>query len=104
MQEKQGKFHYAWLILIAAICIQGGIIGVMVNCTGVIFSAIIEDLGFRSGDLSIYYTIRAFLQAAACGITTKLFLNKNPHHKARAILAKHTAIWDLILGVTGLDT
>ena len=27
MQEKQGKFHYAWLILIAAICIQGGIIG-----------------------------------------------------------------------------
>jgi len=78
MQEKQSKFHYAWLILIAAVCIQGGIIGVMVNCTGVIFSAIIEDLGFRSGDLSIYYTIRAFLQAAACGITTKLFLNKNP--------------------------
>ncbi|MBQ5327544.1 MAG: MFS transporter [Oscillospiraceae bacterium] len=78
MQEKQSKFHYAWLILISAVCIQGGIIGVMVNCTGVIFSAIIEDLGFRSGDLSIYYTIRAFLQAAACGITTKLFLNKNP--------------------------
>ncbi len=78
MQEKQSKFHYAWLILIAAICIQGGIIGIMVNCTGVIFSAIIEDLGFRSGDLSIYYTIRAFLQAAACGVTTKLFLNKNP--------------------------
>ena len=78
MQEKQSKFHYAWLILFAAVCIQGGIIGVMVNCTGVIFSAILEDLGFRSGDLSIYYTIRAFLQAAACGVTTKLFLNKNP--------------------------
>ncbi|MBQ3009380.1 MAG: MFS transporter [Oscillospiraceae bacterium] len=77
MREKTSKFHYAWLILIAAVCIQGGIIGIMVNCTGVIFSAIIEDLGFRSGDLSIYYTIRAFLQAAACGITTKLFLNKN---------------------------
>ncbi len=77
MQEKQSKFHYAWLILIAAVCIQGGIIGIMVNCTGVIFSAIIEDLGFRSGDLSIYYTIRAFLQAAACGVTTKLFLEKN---------------------------
>ncbi len=78
MQEKQSKFHYAWLILIAAVCIQGGIIGILVNCTGVIFSAIIKDLGFRSGDLSIYYTIRAFLQAAACGTTTKLFLNKNP--------------------------
>lgn len=50
----------------------------MINCTGVIFSAIIKDMGFRSGDLSIYYTIRAFLQAASCGITTKLFLNKNP--------------------------
>lgn len=78
MQEKQSKFHYAWLILFAAVCIQGGIIGILVNCTGVIFSAIIEDLGFRSGDLSIYYTIRAFLQAAACGVTTKLFLSKNP--------------------------
>ncbi len=78
MQEKKSKIHYAWLILIAAICIQGGIIGILVNCTGVIFSAIIKDLGFRSGDLSIYYTIRAFLQAAACGTTTKLFLNKNP--------------------------
>lgn len=78
MQEKSNKIHYAWWILVAAVAIQGGIIGIMVNCTGVIFSAIIEDLGFRSGDLSIYYTIRAFLQAAACGITTKLFLNKNP--------------------------
>ncbi len=77
MQEKQSKFHYAWLILVAAVCIQGGIIGILVNCTGVIFSAIIEDMGFRSGDLSIYYTIRAFLQAAACGLTTKLFLEKN---------------------------
>jgi len=78
MEEKTSKFHYAWLILVAAVCIQGGIIGILVNCTGVIFSAIIEDMGFRSGDLSIYYTIRAFLQAAACGFTTKLFLNKNP--------------------------
>lgn len=29
--------------------------------------------------------------------------NKNPHPKARVTLAKHTAIWDLILGITGLD-
>ena len=57
---QKSKFHYAWLILIAAICIQGGIIGILVNCTGVIFSAIIKDLGFRSGDLSIYYTILSF--------------------------------------------
>ena len=54
MQEKSNKIHYAWWILVAAVAIQGGIIGIMVNCTGVIFSAIIEDLGFRSGDLSIY--------------------------------------------------
>lgn len=78
MQGKSRKIHYAWWILVAAVAIQGGIIGIMVNCTGVIFSAIIEDLGFRSGDLSIYYTIRSFLQAAACGFTTKLFLDKNP--------------------------
>lgn len=77
MQEKSGKFHYAWLILAAMVALQAGIIGIMVNCTGIIFSAVISDLGFRSGDLSIFYTIRALASAATVGITTKLFFEKN---------------------------
>ena len=50
----------------------------MVNCTGVLFAAILSDMGFRAGDLSIYYTIRQLLCAATIGITTRLFFQRNP--------------------------
>lgn len=67
------KLHRAWLVLAGMILMQGGTMGVLINCTGVFFSAIISDLGFRAGDLSIYYTIRSLVSAFAVGTTTKLF-------------------------------
>lgn len=78
MVEKSHKVHYAWLILLAAVAILGGVVGIFVNCTSILFSAIIQELGFRSGDLSIFYTIRALTQAATVGITTRLFFTKKP--------------------------
>ncbi len=78
MVEKSHKIHYAWLILVSAVAILGGVVGIFVNCTSILFSAIIQELGFRSGDLSIFYTIRALTQAATVGIATRLFFSKNP--------------------------
>lgn len=75
---KENKLHYGWLVLLALIAMQGGFIGIMVNCNGILYSAIIQDLGFRAGDLSLSYTIRAFAQAAAVGITSKWFFKTNP--------------------------
>ena len=71
-------FHRAWLILGCTVLIQGGIIGLLVNSAGVLFAAIRTDLGFRAGDLSVYYTIRQVVMAAAVGITSQLFFRKNP--------------------------
>ena len=71
------KIHPAWLVLVCMILVQGGIIGVVVNCTGVLFAAIIKDLGFRAGDLSIYYTIRQLICAASIGLTAKLYFKRN---------------------------
>ncbi len=75
---KENKLHYGWFVLLALIAMQGGFIGIMVNCNGILYSAIIQDLGFRAGDLSLSYTIRAFAQAAAVGITSKWFFKTNP--------------------------
>ncbi len=71
-------FHRAWLILGCTVLIQGGIIGLLVNSAGVLFAAIRTDLGFRAGDLSVYYTIRQVVMAATVGITSQLFFRKNP--------------------------
>ena len=74
MKQKNTK---AWLVFIAATCFVGGSVGVMINCTGIIFTAIIGEFGFRSGDLSIYYTIRGLVQAFTVAIMMKP-AQKNP--------------------------
>ena len=69
--------RFPWKIVIAAMLIQGGAMG-MANTQGILFSAIINDLGFRAGDLSLYYTIRSLTGAAVVTLTTRLFFTKNP--------------------------
>ena len=63
--------------MVCMILIQGGATGILTNCLGVIFSAVLSDLGFRAGDLSLYYTIRSLTSAVAVVFTVKLFFRKN---------------------------
>lgn len=72
---KTNKLHYAWLVMLALIALQGGFIGILMNCNGILFSAIIGDMGFRAGDLSLFYTIKAFSQAFTVGLSAKLFFS-----------------------------
>ncbi|MBR2668747.1 MAG: hypothetical protein IKE36_03010, partial [Solobacterium sp.] len=58
----KGK-NFPWKIVIAAMLIQGGAMGAVANTQGILFSAIIRDLGFRAGDLSLYYLIRSIVSA-----------------------------------------
>lgn len=88
--EKRG-FNYmrekytgsAWKIMAAMMCIQAGTLGILMNCNGILFSAVIRDLGFRAGDLSIFYTIRSLAQAFFVTITTKLVFE----HKSNVVMA-----------------
>ncbi|MBQ1532275.1 MAG: MFS transporter [Solobacterium sp.] len=67
----------AWKIMIGMMCIQAGTLGILMNCNGILFSAVIKDLGFRAGDLSLFYTIRSLITAFCVTTTTKLvFKNK----------------------------
>lgn len=75
---KESKIHYGWFVLLALIAMQGGFVGIMINCNGILFSAVIQDLGFRAGDMALYYTIRAIAQAIFVGFTSKLFFKVNP--------------------------
>lgn len=67
------KKHRAWLVMIGTILIQAGMTGIFINCTGILFSAIIGELHLKAGELSVYYMIRSFASSIAVGITTKLF-------------------------------
>lgn len=77
MAERKNPIHRAWGMLLCMILIQGSIIGLLVNSAGVLFAAVRTDMGFRAGDLSIYYTIRQLVMAVSVGITSKAFFEKN---------------------------
>ena len=73
----KSKIHHAWFIFIVCLGIMGGLVGILLNCTGIIFTEIIKEFGFRTGDLSIYYSIRSLVRAMALGIVSGLFFRKN---------------------------
>lgn len=73
MEKYKGS---AWKIMAAMMCIQAGSLGILMNCNGILFSAVIRDLGFRAGDLSLYYTIRSLVTAFFVTTTTRLVFEK----------------------------
>ena len=97
---KQKKIHHSWLILLVTLGIMGGLVGVLLNCTGIIFAEIIKEFGFKTGDLSIYYTIRSLTRAAALGFVSNLFFNKN----SKAVLIGITAVTCVAYMSMGLYT
>ena len=66
------RLHKAWIILIGCILFQGGTTGILNNCLGVFYTAICTDLGFRTGDLSMYATIRSIVMALTMPFTMQL--------------------------------
>ena len=83
-----------WAVLAGMVLIQAGMMGVIINCTGIVFSAVLEDCGFRAGDLSVYYTIRSLASAAAVGVTSRLFFR----YGGKAVMAALGAILALSFG------
>ncbi len=81
MIKTKNRIHHAWFIFIVCLGIMGGLVGVLLNCTGIIFAEIIKEFGFRSGDLSIYYTIRSLTRAATLGMVSGWFFKKGNSKK-----------------------
>ncbi len=78
--QKTNPSRRPWFILLSAILIQAGSLGVMVNLSGVLFSGIVADMGFRTGDLSVYYTIKALTSAITVGPVAHLFMKKRSRY------------------------
>lgn len=87
---KQRISPKAWVVLVGMVLIQAGMMGVLINCTGILFSAVLADCNFRAGDLSVYYTIRSLSSAAAVSFTSRLFYRRGG--KIMAILGAVLAV------------
>ena len=87
--------HRAGAVFISLLCIEAGMLGMLTNCTGILFSAVIDEFGFRTGDLSLYYLIRSLTAAAACGVLTKLFFERN----AKVVVTVVSAVSALAFGL-----
>lgn len=77
------KRHRTWALLLFMLLIYAGSTGILSNCCGVLFAAIIKDMGFRAGDLSVYYLIRSLTTAFFMSVTTRLFFK----YKSGIVLA-----------------
>ncbi len=77
MSNKEKGIHQAWIVFAGSILIVAFGMGLMMNVRGVLFSAIIADLGFRSGDLAIYYTICSLCSSFTVAFTSRMYIEKN---------------------------
>lgn len=75
--EEQGKIFYGWWIVFASFFLMFAGIGITLNCTGVFFSAIIEDLQFSREALGLYLTIIALSAMFAFPVLGKLIVKYN---------------------------
>ena len=94
MRAFLGK-HRAGAVFISLLCIEAGLLGILVNCTGILFSAVIAEFGFRAGDLSLYYLIRSLTAAASCGVLTRLFFERS----AKAVITAVGAVSAVAFGL-----
>lgn len=75
--EDRGKLFYGWWIVLACFFLMFAGIGITLNCTGVFFSAIIEDLQFSREALGLYLTIIALSAMFAFPVLGKLIVKFN---------------------------
>ena len=72
MKERKSRYTPV-RILLGCILFYGSVTGILYNCTSILFSAVIDDMGFRSSDLSLYFTVRSLVAAAVTGLMVKLY-------------------------------
>lgn len=75
--EEKGSLFYGWWVVAACFFLMFAGIGITLNCTGVFFSAIIEDLQFSREALGLYLTIIALSAMFAFPVLGKLIVKYN---------------------------
>lgn len=89
------------MVLIGACLFQCSMIGVLINCSGVIFAQIRYELGFTMSKISVYNTMKGLTTAIAATAITAFFFKSN---KARFLLINQIAtIVSFLLLVVGAE-
>ncbi|MDO4458617.1 MAG: MFS transporter [Clostridia bacterium] len=69
---RKNKSLYHWLILLSCTLAMGSSIGIMINCSGLYFAPVCDELGLRRGDLSLYSTICSLVGGFFSPVVVKL--------------------------------
>jgi len=86
MAEKNSKFHYAWIILIALSIIVGIGKGAINNSAGLFLPGVTDDLGIGMGKLTLYFSVSA--------VVTMIFLPIGGK-----LMAKYDTRYIIVLGI-----
>ncbi|HHV42188.1 MAG TPA: MFS transporter, partial [Clostridiaceae bacterium] len=76
MKEK-GQIYYGWWIVLASFFLMFAGIGILLNCVGVFYSAVLQDLEFSRGAFGFYVTLLALSAMVAFPILGKLMVKYN---------------------------
>ncbi len=66
-----------WKALIGACLLQCAMLGVLINCTGVLFAQLRAETGIRMTEISAYNTLKSITGALLSASVTGLFFRKN---------------------------
>lgn len=66
-----------WLVLLGACLFQCGMIGVLVNCSGVLFTQIRMELGLNMARISAYNTVKGISGALVAAAVTAVFFKSD---------------------------
>ncbi|HEY9162680.1 MAG TPA: MFS transporter [Desulfomonilia bacterium] len=72
MQSFQDRKFYGWWIVAGGFILNFIGIGIAFNALGIFFKPVVEELGFKRGDFSLYFTIAALSMTFAAPIVGKL--------------------------------
>lgn len=75
--EEKGKLFYGWWIVVACFFLMFAGVGILINTYGVLFGAIISDMGFSRGGLGLYFTLMALALMVASPILGKILVKYN---------------------------
>lgn len=77
------------MVLIGCCFFQCAMIGILINCIGVLFAQIRAELGFSMSRVSLYNTLKSVSTSLLAGVITAIFFKAN---KARFLLLNQCAI------------
>lgn len=77
------------MVLIGCCLFQCAMIGILINCIGVLFAQIRAELGFSMSRVSLYNTLKSVSTSLSAGVITAIFFKAN---KARFLLLNQCAI------------